>query len=1163
MADPSPAADRNLLFGILALQMDFVSCEALLQGMNAWVLQKDTPLGHVLQKHGALGEAEHGLVEAVVQRHLERHGHDAHESLAAFSSVGSVRQELARIADADVQASLARVAVPTPTEANRWHTGATTVGVPTSAGQRFQILRPHARGGLGEVFVARDEELHREVALKHIQGGHADDPGSRARFVLEAEITGGLEHPGIVPVYGLGCYPDGRPYYAMRFIKGDSLKEAIDDFHRAERPGRDPGERALAFRALLRRFVDVCNGVAYAHSRGVIHRDLKPANVMLGPYGETLVVDWGLAKVIGKSGEPPASATGGPEPTLRLRPGSGTDETVPGSVVGTPAFMSPEQAAGRLEAVGPASDVYSLGATLYVLLTGKAAFAGETAEILRRVLRGDFMQPRQAKRDVPPALEAVCLRAMALRPMERYGRALDLAADIEHWLADEPVAAYPEPAAVRARRWLRRHRAWVTGGVAALAVAAVLLGVLAWVLEDKNQELVEANERERQQRELADKQRQKAERNEKSAAEQRGLALQTIRRVVDQIHARLKDRPGLAELRKELLRTALDGLRKVARRADTAQSIDDATVGAHLEMGDIFLEYWGLGEAQRQYRLAHEAVRQMAAADPQSAQAQRDLAVSYIKLGEVSQLLGKTEAALEHYRDGLAIAKRLAVADPQSAQAQRDLYVSYIMLGEVSLQLRKTEAALRYYRDGLAIAKRLAVADPQSAQAQRDLAISCNQLGYVSLELGKRRAALGYYRDGLAIRKRLAHAYPQSAKAQRDLSLSIDSMGDVSRQLGKAEAALGYYRAGLAIRKRLAAADPQSAQAQRDLSITYKRLGDVSRQLGKAEAALGYYRDGLAIAKRLAVADRQSAEAQRDLSISYNKLGDLSLVLGKAEVALGYYRDGLAIRKRLAAADSQSARAQRELSVSYERLGDVSLRLGNAEAARGYYQEVLAIRKRLVAADPKNLEAQTDLLISYFQLGSLCRQTHQYGRARHWFARALQVVEPLDRHGKLKGTRFARAGDDVKHQIAFCQAAEKAVADLDFALRQPPPLVSQFLVLRAGALCDRGHHAAAAATADKLAGLDAGNGPTLYGAACGYSLCVAAVAHGRQSEQISAADRALQEGYAARAVQLLRQARQAGLFKARPNVALLGKDPGFDSLRPRPDFQALLAELAK
>src|SRR5262249_51987048 len=150
-------------------------------------------------------------------------------------------------------------------------------------GGRFRVLRPHAQGGLGEVFVAEDTELHREVALKAIRPSYAHDPQSRTRFVLEAEVTGGLEHPGGVPVYGLGTYSDGQPYYAMRFVRGDSLKEAIRKYHEAEGRGRDPGERALALRELLGRFVDVCNAVAYAHSRGVLHRDLKPGNVMLGP----------------------------------------------------------------------------------------------------------------------------------------------------------------------------------------------------------------------------------------------------------------------------------------------------------------------------------------------------------------------------------------------------------------------------------------------------------------------------------------------------------------------------------------------------------------------------------------------------------------------------------------------------------------------------------------------------------------------------------------------------------------------------------------------------------------------------------------------------------------------------------------------------------------
>jgi formylglycine-generating enzyme required for sulfatase activity/tRNA A-37 threonylcarbamoyl transferase component Bud32 len=458
-----PTTDHNLLFGVLALQMDFIGRDDLISAMNAWVLDKAHSLGEILLAMGRLTDDEDALLTALVRKHLEKHHGDPEKSLAALHPDAAVRAELARLPDPGLRARVAHTFAESDPEATAAYHPPEADGAPG----RFEILRPHARGGLGEVFVALDRELHREVALKEIQPPHATHAESRARFVREAEITGALEHPGVVPVYGLGHHADGRPFYAMRFVRGDSLKDAIARFHEGDQRRRSAGERSLALRQLLGRFLDVCHAVAYAHSRGVLHRDLKPANVMLGEYGETLVVDWGLAKPFDRVDGEPAEA-------LAVHSSVDPDLTQAGRALGTPAFMSPEQAEGRLDRLGPASDVYSLGATLYCLLTGRPPFAeGDALEVMVKVQRGDFPAPRQVNRLVPAALQAVCLRAMALRPEDRYASASELAEEVEHWLADEPVRAYREPLSARAGRWLRRHQA-LAAGAGALLLAALL-----------------------------------------------------------------------------------------------------------------------------------------------------------------------------------------------------------------------------------------------------------------------------------------------------------------------------------------------------------------------------------------------------------------------------------------------------------------------------------------------------------------------------------------------------------------------------------------------------------------------------------------------------------------------------------------------------------------
>ncbi|MGE0431223.1 MAG: tetratricopeptide repeat protein [Planctomycetota bacterium] len=362
---------------------------------------------------------------------------------------------------------------------------APTASATVTGFERYVFGDELGRGGLGVVRLAEDLSLRRELAIKTLL---RPDATATAAFVEEAQITGQLEHPNIVPVHELGFDPDGRPYLAMKRVQGSTLRDEINRYHDTVWDSDADAEAEL--RRLLEIMTRVCDAVGYAHSRGVIHRDLKPDNVMTGEFGEVLVMDWGLARPhapnTGGSSQPHAHAIASQSSRRKVtsdRRATTPDLTMDGDVFGTPSYMSPEQAGGWVDQIGPATDIYALGAMLYSVLTAHAPFdTGDTMHILIDVQAGRLIPPshRETFRPVPRELEAATLRAMALDPAQRYASAAELKADIGRYLAGHALAAAEYTSWQLVSKWARRHKVALAGALS--TAAAIIIGLAAVII---------------------------------------------------------------------------------------------------------------------------------------------------------------------------------------------------------------------------------------------------------------------------------------------------------------------------------------------------------------------------------------------------------------------------------------------------------------------------------------------------------------------------------------------------------------------------------------------------------------------------------------------------------------------------------------------------------
>jgi serine/threonine protein kinase len=322
------------------------------------------------------------------------------------------------------------------------------IEMPDMGGTKYRIVEKIASGGMGTVYLAEDLELHRRVALK-VMNIPPVSPGIARRTQQEAQFIAQLEHPGIVPIHDAGMLSDGRLFYVMKRVEGKRLDEVV--------------RGGASLRDLLRLFQKICDPIAFAHSHGVIHRDLKPENIMVGNFGEVLVMDWGAAKFIGKETVDGVHIAG---PT-RKEPSenqNSSNNTVSGTVIGTPGYMAPEQEQGMIDEQDERSDIYALGGILYYILTDQhPAQDGVSGE------------PRLKNKGISKQLNAICKKGFARTPMERYQHVAEIAADVNRFLDDLPVIAYRENILEKFSRWFKRNQVLVWLIAAYLIMRGIVL----------------------------------------------------------------------------------------------------------------------------------------------------------------------------------------------------------------------------------------------------------------------------------------------------------------------------------------------------------------------------------------------------------------------------------------------------------------------------------------------------------------------------------------------------------------------------------------------------------------------------------------------------------------------------------------------------------------
>jgi serine/threonine protein kinase/tetratricopeptide (TPR) repeat protein len=878
----------------------------------------------------------------------------------------------------------------------------------------FRLLREVGRGGMGVVYEAEQLSLNRRVALKVLPFAAALDARHLQRFKNEAQAAAHLQHQHIVPVYYVGC-ERGVHFYAMQFIDGQTLAQLIHEprrqagadsagdrvRHRVPDPEQTTAYQADAalpsegpagatvhdlpahaetpppspppwssgwgpdfFRAAARLATQAAEALEHAHQLGVIHRDIKPGNLLVDGRGELWVTDFGLAHVHGDA---------------KL--------TLTGDLVGTLRYMSPEQALAQHVVVDHRSDVYSLGATLYELLTLEPAFGGtDRQELLRQIALDEPRPLRRLNKAIPAELETIVLKAMEKDPAERYATAKDLADDLEHFLKDEPIRARRPTPAQRLRKWGRRHRAvvWSAAGAAAAVLVLALAGLsLGLILVDRERE-----------RTVAEQGRTAAAL--KTEARRRRQAQGALDSLISQfVEDRLSRQAELLPEHRAFLEQALKVYEEFAAEVGQNEEAREGVANAYFRAGSILYKLGRLPAGEAAFARSRDLFAALGADFPQNPGYRASVARANLNLGVIRMGAGHIQEAADALALALGALGPLADANPKEIAYQEDLAQVHVMLGNVCFERgRYREAAAAYRRAATCLGQRAAGA-PGEGKHIILLARTYFDLAVVLRKDAQPRQAEKAFRQAIALQKGLVKRDPLVPAYRADLAASCDNLAGVLAGTARTEEVERLYSRALELQKQLAADFPSVPTYRQDLARTYDHEGDHFLSRGQLQAAEDVYRQATTIQQQLA---QQYPKAQGygwDAGGSYIRLADLFRTTGRTREAEEAYRRALAMLSGLNHAATASVKLRKDFARAHWGLGGV---LGDAHRSReaeATYRQALALQQLLADSLPHDPAVWDDLAVTYHSLGMVL--VHGSGKrdAEKAYRKAVAIVRRL------------------------------------------------------------------------------------------------------------------------------------------------------------------------